>query len=341
MNQLSSALKKIPLKKWIAAILLLAVLLAAGMFIRYKYEQHKEAEYLANYGQTAMTVGEYKVTYDLYRYFYLNYAREMEDEYTDPAALDRAVRAQIERAVCGLYGTVALAGDHGITTEDADVRASAAEYVEAVKTYYKEQKLDFAKDIAANNMSEELFVFFMRVDALENKLFSALVQDGGVIENDDAKLLELFRGEEFVRAKQIFIENDEGEDVENNRAIAAEALAAYKDGTEFDVLIGRYSEDLTMPDGGYYFTRKEMIPAFENAAFTLKDGEISDVVESEDGFHIILRLQKDEDYLQLHFADMKTQYQDSAFYRLIDARAATLVATETDYVRSLSYEEIH
>jgi len=341
MNKLFSALRKISLKKWIAAGVLLVLLLGAGVGIRYAYEKHKEEKYLESYGQTAITVGSYTVRYDLYRYFYLNYKEEMAESYTDTAALDRAIRAQISTAVCGLYGTISLADDYGITTEDSDVRIAAQEYVDALKAFYKEQKLDYESELAANHMNEDIFVFFMRVDALEGKLFSAMVQDGGVIENDDEALLELFRGEEFVRAKQIFIEHDEGETVENNRAIAEEALAAYRDGTDFKTLIGRYSEDITMPDEGYYFTRKEMIPQFEAAAFALADGEISGIVESEDGFHIILRLPKDETYLQNNFSDMKTQYQNSAFYRMIDARAATLHATESEYVRALSYEEIH
>ena len=60
----------------------------------------------------------------------------------------------------------------------------------------------------------------------------------------------------------------------------------------FDQLMNQYSEDTgleTNPDG--YTTQKgEMVAPFEQAALALKDGEISDVVESDFGYHIILRL---------------------------------------------------
>ena len=140
--------------------------------------------------------------------------------------------------------------------------------------------------------------------------------------------------------KQIFIENDDGEDVEDNRRIAEEAVAEYRGGVDFDTLIGRYSEDFSMPSEGYYFTRGEMIDEFETAAFSLADGEVGDVVESADGFHILLRLPKEGDYITAHFEELKSQYQNAHFYAMIDERADRLSVGEADYVRSLKAEEI-
>jgi len=337
--------KKFPVKKLIAAILLLIIAAIVVFAVIYAVNKYEEEKYAESFGQSAMEVGGYTVTYDLYRYFYLNYRDELIQDYTtdgktDTNALDRAIRERVEEAVTGLYGSVSLAGDYGITVSDGDVKAAAIEYVDAVKEYYKTDAA-YKKELENNHMTEHVFEFLMSIDTLEDKLFTVLVSDGGEIEDNDEKLMQKFLGNDFVRAKQIFIENDEGEDIEANRALAKEALDAYRDGELLNTLIGRYSEDFSMPNDGYYFTYLEMIDEFERAAFALRDGEVSEVVESKDGFHIIFRLPKDDAYLQENFNDLKAQYQTSAFYKMIDARSATLRASETEFARVLSYEEIY
>lgn len=337
--------KKFPIKKLIAAILLLVIAAVVVFAVIYAVNKYEEEQYRETFGQSAIEVGGYTVTYDLYRYFYLNYRDEMkasftdDDGNTDTSALDRAIREQIEEAVCGLYGSISLAGDYGLTLSDGDVKAAAIEYVDAVKAYY-ETEAAYEKELEANYMTDKVFELLMSVDCLEDKLFLALVSDGGEIEDNDERLMEKFLGDDFVRAKQVFIENDEGESIEENRALAERVLEEYRDGATFDSLI-RHSEDFSMPPDGYYFTYLEMVEEFERAAFALRDGEVSDVVESEDGFHIIYRLPKDEKYLQDNFSDLKSQYQTSAFYKMIDERSAILRATETEFVRGLSYGEIY
>ena len=332
-------------KKKLLAAVALVLIAALGVFAVTRYVgKQRDAAYLESYGQTALYVGGYTANYELYRYFYLNYKDELAADYKnadgkiETAALDRAVRERVAEAVRGLYGTLALAADYGITENDGDVKASAIEYVDAVKEYYGAS--GYAAELADNYMTDNVFDFLIRVDGVEDKLFAALTAEGGAIESGEEALLEIFRSDEFVRVKQIYIENDDGEDVENNRRIAEEVVSEYRGGVDFDTLIGRYSEDFSMPSEGYYFTRGEMIDAFESAAFALADGEVSGAVESADGFHIVLRLPKEDDYITSHFEELKSQYQNARFYAMIDERADKLSVSEADYVRSLKAEEI-
>ena len=115
--------------------------------------------------------------------------------------------------------------------------------------------------------------------------------------------------------------NDIGDDREENRALAEDILARLQNGEDFDTLMNEYSEDTGLiynPDG-YYFFRGEMEETFEAASFALEEGEMSGIVESSYGYHIILRCKKENTYLDENFADIKSTYQSLRFYELLDA----------------------
>ena len=67
-------------------------------------------------------------------------------------------------------------------------------------------------------------------------------------------------------------------------------------GSSFKVLAGLYSEDQSSADNGGevgMFTKGDMYPEFEAAAFDLDKGEISPIIETEAGFHIIKLIERD------------------------------------------------
>jgi parvulin-like peptidyl-prolyl isomerase len=86
----------------------------------------------------------------------------------------------------------------------------------------------------------------------------------------------------------------------------------------FDELMFEYNEDpgLAVFPEGYTFTYNEMYPVFEEAVFALENYEISGIVESQAGYHIIMRVPTHKDSV------VNFDYETNTFYTVL-AYAAT------------------
>src|SRR5262245_59287175 len=101
---------------------------------------------------------------------------------------------------------------------------------------------------------------------------------------------EEYRLPEQVTAQHILFktEGKTPEQVEEIRKKATDVLGRAKKGEDFSKLAQQYSEDSSAKQGGNLgtFGRGAMVPQFEQAAFSLGVGAISDLVQSQFGFHI-------------------------------------------------------
>ena len=134
-------------------------------------------------------------------------------------------------------------------------------------------------------------------DLAIKKLIDKEVANKITISQDEAKSFydshpDLFNTPEQVRASHILIKVDsKASPEEKNKAHQKmeEIQKKIKNGEDFASLAKQYSGCPSSANGGDldFFEKGQMVAPFEKAAFALKKGEVSDIVETEFGYHII------------------------------------------------------
>jgi parvulin-like peptidyl-prolyl isomerase len=103
---------------------------------------------------------------------------------------------------------------------------------------------------------------------------------------------QMFAGQDSVRVQHIILLTqamDTDQQKKDRQARIEMIRQRALDGDDFGALAREYSQDNSAPQGGDlgYFTRGTMVKPFEDAAFGLKKGQISPIVETQFGVHVI------------------------------------------------------
>ncbi|MEP6592141.1 MAG: peptidylprolyl isomerase [Acidobacteriota bacterium] len=184
-------------------------------------------------------------------------------------------------------------------TKARKVAVADAEIEDTVKQMRSQfpSEAEFTKALAARGMTLDKLRADARIDMSINKMMQAEVASAPA--PTDAQVREFydknpdkFKQEEAVRASHILIPADEKADEATKKKARAEVddvLKQLKAGGDFATLAKKYSKDGSAAQGGdlNFFTKGQMVPAFDQVAFSLKPGETSDVVTTPFGYHII------------------------------------------------------
>lgn len=180
----------------------------------------------------------------------------------------------------------------GIKVDDTEVNQK----VQELRGQFPSQEA-FDAALKTRGMTEESLRHDASVDLSVNKLMDTQVAGAAAATDTDAKDFydknpDKFKQEERIRASHILIHVDQNAPP----AVRAKAKAQIesilkqaRSGADFATLARKYSQDDSAQAGGdlNYFSPGQMVPQFDAVAFKLKVGQISDVVTTEFGYHII------------------------------------------------------
>lgn len=160
----------------------------------------------------------------------------------------------------------------------------------------------FAKQIANFGFSDQSYNNFMYISQCYNALNEYYYGENGANVPSDEDLRQYF-ADNYIAAKHILIstvDSTTGETIRTDEEAKAEAqkiLDRINAGEDYDALMNEYSEDPGLagnPDG-YIFTEGEMVTEFYDGAKALAEDEVSGLIKSDYGYHIIKRVPLDVD----------------------------------------------
>ncbi len=142
--------------------------------------------------------------------------------------------------------------------------------------------------LAMGITSVEDYEALIRITTMAEKVQSDFDENPEKYIPADEDLTE-FKSDENVTAQHILIKSNSTKTADPQKTIN-EVWERAKAGEDFYSLMEAYNEDTAETKAGYYFRRGIMSVEFEEAAFSLNLNEISDVVRTEHGYHVIKRL---------------------------------------------------
>lgn len=268
-------------------------------------------------GDTALTVNGVDIPNELYLYwlaydcYYLDsyyYQYGAAADFTNQEIVDYLLD-DVQTAVTYYAVLRQLCEENGISVtseQDADLQSQIDAYED------ENGEGSFQTLLQSSGLSQDGF-YYVNTNSY---LFTSLA-DKLVGEPTDADLEQYVADNGIYAVKHILLkttDKDVTDDADNvtmtadefnaqQKALAEDLLSQLQASDDmealFDQLMNEYSEDGRDSDGslaapnGYVAGPNDMIPEFEEASMALKPGELSDIVETSAGYHIILRLPVD------------------------------------------------
>jgi parvulin-like peptidyl-prolyl isomerase len=209
---------------------------------------------------------------------------------------DEQYRSQLERQVLdGLITRTVLeqeAEEAGVTVTDERLQETLGEFM---SQFPNESAYQMA--LEQEGFTEDEFITELRRQITIEELIRREVYDNITVSDEKMRSFyeenpQYFEQSDQVTARHIILTTQgitDEDELSSKRTELEEIRREIINGADFGEVARERSEGPSAPDGGELgtFARGQMVPEFEEAAFALEPGEISEVVETQFGYHII------------------------------------------------------
>lgn len=295
---------------------------------------------------TAMKIGELDVSYDMLRYFARNYMEGYENITPEDFKTDTVLQEQLEENILSslseLAAYVTLANEYKIKLDSDDKKEIDGE-IAAMRAEYADDDA-YKKGLEEANATEDVVRRIYEIQKLCDKLYEELTTGADpYFKSDNDTIDKDIADGNWFAAEYILITYSDAE--KESRREYAETLA-------YSVAAGKelsdiYEENRTVYGLGIQyeklegFTYTQQKEYFEEAVVSLKIGDVSELIDSPDGFLLVKRLELDDDYIDKKYVSVFCAgYLEREFFGLIEDTAASLEVKYAKKYKDIKFYEI-
>lgn len=243
--------------------------------------------------------------------------------------LDQAGKAQLRQAALDSVINRKLIQQK---IRELDIRVSNEEVQQAIEDVKKTNNItqeNLTQALAARGISFEQYKAQLKEQLERLRLISIEVRSKIQISEKEARDYyeanpDEFQVDESFRVRQIFFKLSSQAKEEERKQVVASAekvLAEVRGGADFSELAKKYSQDPSAKDGGDlgYLKKGDILPEIENSLVGLKPGDVSGLIRTPVGIHIM----KMEEYRQgkrQTFESARTEIEDRLYRKKSEER---------------------
>lgn len=273
------------------------------------------------FGKEVVSVGNKKVLYSEAMAYFKSFQAQMEAQYGSEIwgydfgggqTFEELAKQDIMNMIVQNKIISDKAGSFNVSIsedEEADIKDYTTKFLAGITD----------EDKAAYGITEEIVTNILKDDLLKQKVYEAATLDVDTeVSNEEAKQITIQHL--LVKTQKT---DESGKTVDFTKEEKAEArkkaeklLKEAKETDDFNKLAEANTDDSSVE---YTFGKGEMVKPFEEAAFAMKPGEVSDIVETDYGFHILYCVSDfNEDGTQEQKEEIISKRQSDAFQKLYE-----------------------
>lgn len=245
------------------------------MFVVVGAGCQKKEEVVATVNSAQITQGDLD---QMVRLVQLTYGQQVNAE--EDALKDNVLNQLIDQEIL-----LQEAEKNNLKTDKEEIKGDYEDFRNYLTTQVYPSEDEFKAALKKYDLTEEILKDFMVKQKSISKLYQEVTKDVTVDEDEIKAYFDAhkdqFNEPEMVRARHILVKTEEE---------AVDIRKELEQGGEFESLAKKYSTEPGADQSGGelgFFPRGRMVPEFEEAAFSLSVGEISQPVKTQFGYHLI------------------------------------------------------